>query len=265
MTTLTPEWIGLWLQEMTNEHGLELPNSYLTFDLETTSLDEEEAYIIEAGHLFVDEGKRGEPHSRLLNWPGAADADFDRSKELKLWWFIQNFYKAMGEAHRDGRGFRYVEELLRKEGADPFFVIEKYREIFSRWADSGGWFVAHNGVNYDNRIWARHFLKYLGSDFRLCADRFIDTGLILKAAGISEIRGRLWLPSKYESLGSFWHRTASELQIGAKWKLSEACKDLGISVDHNLDMSMAHTAGFDCMMTHLLLETYKKLKDTNVN
>jgi hypothetical protein len=80
----------------------------------------------------------------------------------------------------------------------------------------------------------------------------IDTGLFEKALQLD------MMLRDNETLESFYKRVIDEFGKGIYWSLDRHCvPKYHLVAKHNLDMQSAHTAGFDCKVTHLLMEEYR--------
>ena len=85
------------------------------------------------------------------------------------------------------------------------------------------------------------------SKIEITPDECIDTGAIIKAA-------RLGLtPSPTETLAEFLHRIRYN-RSRCKWNLKLSAELLDLEALHKIDMSKAHDAGYDCMVTHYVLD-----------
>jgi hypothetical protein len=237
--------------------GFTIPSTYITFDLETTGLKPHRVFITQAGHLSVTAGIPGEPFSTLLGWPktnAINQADF-REQLIE----VENDYLSRNDRYR----FSY--DLLNRDGADPLRIVELYHDTFVAHQAQGGSFATHNGAKFDTQVWQSHFRKYLDSDFCFNLERMHDTGLVEKAIGLSRRRfeqGKSeWLPHPDESRAWFYHRTINEYGHKLGWGLGDTIKKYGLDRAFNLDLDNSHTAGFDCTMTHLLVEKHRQLME----
>ena len=92
-----------------------------------------------------------------------------------------------------------------------------------------------------------HDGKRSGVDIRIEQEECLDTGSIMKAA-------RMGLtPDPTEKLHEFLRRIRY-IRSSTKWNLKVSAELLDLAALHKIDMDKAHDAGYDCMVTHYVLE-----------
>lgn len=227
--------------------GLSWPNKYLVFDTETTGLSTERDLIGQIAFLWVENGKQVRKLQAYLDWT--------RHRSVDPLWLAEKLDRTrlQFEYDSDGRpnGKRYAISFskLRDQGRDPDQVLRDALHFISHWTAKGGFFIAHNGWNFDRPILRSHFQRFLNTDYEW-GDTMFDTGITEKAIQMGEtIR-----PD--ESLQQFAHRIGHR-PSGIKWSLDKHCMPkYRLAERHQLNMDFAHEAGFDCHCTSLLFEHY---------
>jgi DNA polymerase III epsilon subunit-like protein len=133
--------------------------------------------------------------------------------------------------------------------AEQFYgiIIKLFKEIIAK--DHA--IVGHNVICFDGPF-LRSDIKQAGYDFDLNVKQYIDTGMIFKAAQIGV------MPTEKETLDGFFRRVVA-IHSRAKWNLPYTMQELGLTERLKLDLAKGHDAGFDCYMTHLLLEELRTL------
>lgn len=235
-----------WFQELAHDTGFVFPKSCIVFDVETSGLDTERDYIVQIGHLVVEDCKPREPMDIVLDWT--------RCDAVQHGGMRQRLYEVDHDFRMQGRDYKFNYNRLAEEGVDPVSVLEIYHELFTQHQNAGCHFLTHNGFRYDSKIVASHFRRYLGSTFQFDQHLMIDTGLLEKACQLN------MMLEPNESLPSFYNRIEQAIAKGVFWSLDRHCvPKYDLVRKHGLDMRKAHTAGFDCYVTHLLLEEFRSM------
>ncbi len=229
-----------WFKNM-RQLGLTFPDTYVVFDLETTGLFFDIDYIVQFGHLVVENCVPRQPIATTLDWINAPGVNLD------------HFYSRLADVIARFPGYRFNAQRIVQEGVDPLAVVQIYYDMLKDHQDAGGYFVTHNGIAYDAPMCVEHFKRFLGKDFEFNLDHIVDTGMLAKAAQIDKY------PYGNESMTSFYKRI-KDIRSKQQWKLTPICVDRYQLNDRlDLDMRGAHTAGFDCLLTHLLAERFRNL------
>lgn len=221
------------------------PNDYMVIDTETTGVVSGTDLITQLGCVLVLDGEPSET-STVLNWT--------RHPAINQQWLRERLLatKQQVEQDRDGRPtgktYHTTYESLQ-QGEDPATALREYCELIERARTDGLFVVAHNGT-FDLRFLQHHFDRFVGAKFDLGDYDMFDTGVCVKAAQAS------MAPWKEDTPRSFAARVASARLKGVFWSLDGFCmKHFGLVEKHGLDTAKAHTAGFDCTVTHLLFQS----------
>ena len=117
-------------------------------------------------------------------------------------------------------------------------------------------FVGHNLARFDSPFFTAAVSEWLAEDFVFNSGEILDTAVIEKAA-------QAGLPQQPdESMDEYFERVMRTPCAGVKYNLDQHCVEkYGLLKKYHLDMSEAHTAGFDAMLCHLLLEEFRLFSD----
>lgn len=231
------------------DNGFNLPASYIVFDCETTGLDPAHDYMVQFAHIVVENGAPREDIEVMLNWPDCPKVD-----QADLHWHINNIVSIFNKIDRP---YLFPYDRLQRDGVDPIRALQLYYQLFKTHQDNGGFFLTHNGINFDTAMVHNHFKRFLGVEFYFNPNQMIDTGLLEKAR---QCDGFDICPG--ETAAAYYDRCGGIRRRGVLWSLDKWCiPQYNLDVRNNLDMEKAHTAGFDCYVTHLLLEEFKRLAD----
>lgn len=143
-----------------------------------------------------------------------------------------------------------TDEMLQAHGREPEEIIPKVLTLVDLYRDSGCMFVGHNFASFDAHF-MHHDFKRHGFDCSFALEECIDTGVLFKAAQMG-VR-----PTPFESLAKFQTRVRNS-RSRVKWRLEIAVDILDLAKTHQLDMTAAHDAGFDCKITHLVFEELRR-------
>jgi DNA polymerase III epsilon subunit-like protein len=210
--------------------GGRLPDSYLVLDLETSgfayknphSSDGRFDVVVQIGYAVVKDRQLVDCAAHLIKRPRGT---------------------MKGEA-LEVTGI--TDDMLQERGLEPANIIPKVLELIDLYKSVNGMFVGHNIMTFDAPF-MHHDFKRAGFDVEITKEECLDTGAIIKAA-------RLGLtPSMMETLAEFQHRIRY-IRSRVKWNLEISTELLNLNELHGVDMAHAHDAGYDCRVTHLVLE-----------
>jgi DNA polymerase III epsilon subunit-like protein len=238
--TLSTDWF-----KRLQKCGFNFPDSYIVLDTESTGLKVAYDYVVQFGHLAVVDRIPRKPTATVLDWT--------RCPLISHGDFRQRLYETEHDIRTHGGCYRFSYERVAKEGIDPISVLEIYHDLFEYHQSTGSQILTHNGIRFDIQIVKHQFRRFLGSTFEFDQELVVDTGLLEKARQLD------LAPFKNESRASYYQRINAVPGKGVYWSLDKHCipmYDLGRK--YCLDMSQAHTAGFDCYITHLLMEEIRE-------
>lgn len=225
----------------------DFPSTYLVLDCETTGFSKAKDFMIDAGWAVIRDNQIVNHTSMLLNWalvPGV-DCGFIRSQ----------LQRQASDYAKQGRPHYYPWERLVAEGGHPMEVIHAYSTlIYDHIKDPNSMIVGHGLWRFDREVIDSHTQRFLqGYLLPWQHNTIIDTGLIEKAA---QIGSRPWASETLDD----WMRRVNNAFAKVKWNLEGHCvPKYRLAAQHNLDMRLMHTAGFDCVLIHLLFQKYREL------
>jgi len=237
----------------------ELPRDYFCFDLETTGFsfrfnkgaeNEEESnddLIVELGHCSVEGGYAKYYESKVLNW-----FECDLVDDAWLEWKLERCYQNMRKA---GRECHMSAKRMREEGEDPIEVLQFYRDLLEQARTDRKLFVGHNLALFDSNVFANATEEWLGDRFEIGKDEVLDTAAIEKATTCG------MEPWPDESTMDYFRRVLDRPAPGIRWHLEHCVKKYKLDRKYDLDLDNAHTAGFDAMLCHLLMEEFRAISD----
>lgn len=238
------------LQKWALELG-ELPSDYVTYDLETTGVDNGEDLIVELGHCVVIDRSSEEVHSTVLDWTKIPTVDKDWLK-FKL--------KRCSEAMlRNGRTPHMTYERMQSEGIDPLQALTEYATLFDNFKKEGLLIAGHNAVQFDNPFFEQAVCEWLNKPNWKFPTLVFDTAAVVKAT-LTQMP-----PLEGESLQQYFFRVLDRPAPCVKYNLDTYCvQQFGLMDKHpELSLADAHTAGFDAKLTHLLLEEFRNMHESN--
>lgn len=246
--------INAWGQEFATKYGNTLPKNYLCFDTEFTGSSEQIDLIMEIGHTLVEDGKVVDQLSLILNW-----YDYPAITSDWLDYKLNTMRSIIGE------GWQLLPARVRKEGINPLQALQFYYKFFQTWKNRNLPFVAQNGQNADERLLRGNFNRFLNKDFELPSDNYFDIGGIYKATQIWESSDsncanyRLaMLPHRTDDLKSYFKRVIGTKVAGIKWSLSSILEQYGLIDKHNVSPEQMHSAGFDSLCLHWIMEEFRE-------
>ena len=246
--------ISNWSKEFRARYGGSLlPESYFTFDLESSGFSRDKDFILEWGHCVVRDRKVEDRASFLVNWYDAPDsvpaAYLDRQLE-----------RIAQDMRVDGRTWRITPELLKTKGVAPSKFVPWLFDYLTEVKEQGLLFVSHNGINFDIPMILSHFKNDLGENFDFGQDQVFDTGAVEKASQMSdEIKA---MPQRGESMHAYFRRIAYCKAAGVQWNLDQHCMEKYRLVEkYNVDPSKSHTAGEDSYALYGLMEEFRALAE----
>lgn len=234
-----------WLHRFKN-YGFNFPNTYIVFDLETSGLIRTQDLAIQIGYLVVEDGV-------IVNRAYSHNLDWTVCDKVDQAWLRRQLLDTATRMHEKGSSYRFTYDGL-KAGIDPVPFLETCHTWFDKWQNEGNHFLTHNGFSLDCPMMEAHFERFCNKPFKFNTAQCIDTGLIEKSAQqpYTNIPTAASLNTLYTDIANTRSRV--------KWSLTKHCAQKYDLVNkHNLDLTKAHSADFDCYVTHLLYQEYRKL------
>lgn len=223
----------------------ELPRDYITYDIETTGVDPNVDLIVEIGYCAAIDCRAEEYHTHVLDWTQVPTVDQH--------WLRHRLDACAKHFKKAGRTYHMSFERMRKEGSHPEVVLEEYRQLFDEARQSNIMIAGHNAVQFDNDFFEQAVYEWLQRDDWTFPSLVFDTAAVLKATQLD------MPPHPEESLHDYFVRVLERPATGIAYNLDSFC------VEHfdlkskfpDIDFSSAHSAGFDAMVTHLILEEFR--------
>lgn len=238
--------------------GEPVPSDYLCFDLETTGFSfsfseygkkESECaddIIVELGHCDVTDSSADVFESTVLNWtllPEYIDTGWLKDK-LKL------VAEAMQER---GSVFHVPYSVMAGSKAHPLEALENYVSILEDALNAGKKIVGLNVLGFDRRVFADATGEWLGQAFEIPPESIVDVGIIEKARQLKI------MPKRGETLPDYLSRIRNMPVKGVRWSSDHCCEVYGLNEKYGLDDASKHSAGYDAMLCHLLMEEFKAI------
>lgn len=227
------------------------PDNYLVFDLETQGRDPESPSTLptQLGYALVADGELDEYGDYMLNWTVGPEA-------VDVAWFQATLADTQDAMARRGKPYHTTWEIIAQEGVEPVEGLRAFLDLFETCAANEWPVVAHNGYAYD-RVLLEHCWRRIGMPHVMNVEMLVDTGLMEKCFRVG------WNPPLPNSCPrERWYRRVSTARSRVKWSLDVACtEEYGLAQRHGLDLSQAHSAGHDAVVTHHLLAAMRERAD----
>jgi DNA polymerase III epsilon subunit-like protein len=239
-------WFGPHAAGVTPPKWNSYPDDYFVADTETTGVKPAEDLILEFGWHMTRGRKTADNASILINWIGHFGITYEFIKER-----TDRLRQIMAEK---GANYRYTPEMLIEHGMPAPEAIEQIYGIFMETLDRGEMIVGHNIIGYDRAMFDAMFNRFFdGKVIPWPADAMFDTGLVEKASRQNRV------PWEGDTIHA-WARRAAAPPWNVKWSLDAVCIPKYRLADRfGLQPDLAHTAAFDCLVTHKLFETYREI------
>jgi len=215
------------------------PNDYICYDLETTGLNPQDDLIWQIGHCQVIGGLPSRGYATRLNWFLHEETPQD--------WLVQKIAKHQAEMRAADRHTGCSVHAV-KQGEHPTEVLRRYTQLFAA-AQMSNVIVGHNIIRFDNNMFLCNIDRCFHATFDFDPWRVIDTAALVKAMQLGV------LPFKGEPPGDFcWRILKHHKAKGVFFSLDKYCvPTFKLASRYNLNSARMHTAGYDAMITHLLL------------
>lgn len=246
------------LYEIFDHFGQHVPDNYFCFDLETTGFSfsysergkfEKECgddIIVEIGHCDVTDSTADVFESTILNWtllPEYIDPNWLKDK-------LRFVAESMQEK---GSVFHVPYAVMHTSPAHPLETLEMYVDLLSQALDDGKKIVGLNVLGFDRRVFADATQEWLGQRFEIPPDQIVDIGIIEKARQLK------MYPKGDESFAGYLTRVRNIPAKGVRWSSDHCCQVYQLNEKYGLTDEQRHSAGYDSMICHLLLEEFKEI------
>jgi len=227
-------------------HGV--PKAALSFDLETTGFMAQDGVVWQIGFFGAGELAYGE-QNLYIKYPDEI--------------LLRNSYeigRRAGGAEKNTPAWQaaakgYLAEV-NKHGVSPEEAYAAATDVLEAVVDSNIPILGHNLFGFDIPFYERESLKY-GAPFKFPNTHVIDTAILVKSAILGIIC------EKELTHRQFYSKVRAIRAKGVKYALDTVCiPAFGLEAKYGLDVSKAHSAGFDSRVAWLLLaELYKLIAE----
>ena len=255
--------VNHWNPAFTKLYGHVFPESYLCIDTEYCGHNPKKDLIIEVGHVLVENRQVVDKLGVVLDWSNHSIVPDHWVRTA-----LRRIELKMQEA---GRHWRLTYDVMQKEGVKPEKVLDFYFKLIETATGRGLPLVAHNAFCADLKMLRGNFEGFLGRVLNVDDNMVFDTGAIEKASQAltsrdPEIRYKpgVWLPKPGETLGAYFRRIVAIRAKGIFWNTEACAKKYDLLRKHSLDPGNHHTAEFDALLIHYLMEEFRS-QITKVN
>ncbi len=255
--------INHWGPKFTKLYGHIFPESYLCIDTEYCGHNPDKDLVVEIGHVLVEDRQVVDQLSIVLDW--------SNHSVVPDYWVRTALRRIEMQMREAGKQWRLTYEVMRDEGIKPEKALDFYFNLITTILARGLPLVAHNGFYADLKMLQGNFSGFLGKQLEVNDNQLFDTGAIEKASQCIEShdpairkQAHVWVPKAGESLGSYFRRVVSARAKGVFWNTEACAKKYDLFRKYSLDPSNHHTAAFDALLVHYLMEEFRS-RITHVN
>lgn len=214
-----------------------LPCDYLVLDIETTGFSSVSNRVVSVGLCAVkdccicNDIHSGNYANVVLKWPEEVFTGCEKAIAV--------------------HGIDY--EMSQRVGVEPRQAMAMVSEAIE-WARAEGLFiVGHNLQKFDAPFLAMEFGR-AGLGTRIESREILDTAALCKAMQLA------MLPGQDESVFDYFERVMAFRAKGVYFNLERYCVErFELVQKYGVDSSCAHSSGYDCWLTHLVVQELNKL------
>jgi len=226
---------------------IEFPENYFIFDLETCGFSPRKDLIVEVGWAVVRDRQIVNCEGMLLDWT--------RMPWVDQHWLRNQLLRVERAYTEKGRAWNIPYERLADEGVEPLEGLAVMGQLLHESVLDDEWIVGHNAWGFDRRMIDGATSRFLKLKIPWKPGAIFDTGLMEKAA-------QLHRPQQPGESRDEWYGRVSANRASIQWNLDGHCVQKYKLVERfNLDLSEMHQAGFDCIFTHCLFETFRQIAE----
>lgn len=225
-----------------------LPHNYIVFDIETSGFSPQEDVIVEFGWAIVQDHQATDYGGVMLDW-----SQFDPDNANFHEWLRWRLAKTAADCAKQGRHYHFTYDRLKAEGVHPLAAVRDFSELLKAFLSTNAYLVGHGAWKFDRVRIDNITEQFLGYKLPWDNSPLFDTGLVEKACQLNKV------PCDSETLNE-WYQRVNGQWSKKKWNLDGHCASkYNLAERFNLDLRYSHTAGFDCLLTHSLAETYRQI------
>jgi len=216
-----------------------LPCNYLVLDIETTGFSSTKNRVVSIGLCAVQnceiahELHEGDSSNMILKWPIEVFDGCDKAIEIH------------------GIDYHKSQEL----GLEPADAMGILAESIAWARDNNMYIVGHNMLKFDAPFIGME-MQRAGLDTRIEGNEVIDTAALCKSMQLHI------LPGLDETVMGYFQRVMAIRAKGIFFNLDRYCVErFGMIEKYGVDPQSAHDSGYDCWLTHLVLQELNKMLD----
>ena len=222
--------IGGWV----NNH---LPCDYLVLDVETTGFSSVDNRVASVGFCavkgceVVQDIHSGQSANIIIKWPAETFVGCEKAIEI--------------------HGIDY--DKSQRDGVEPATAMMILSDAIE-WARSQGMYiVGHNLLKFDMPFLGMEMSR-AGINNRIKCQEVVDTHALVKAMQLG------MLPGDDESVSDYFNRVMNFRAKGVFSNLEHYCIDrFELRQKYGVDSTSAHDSGYDCWLTHLVLQELNEM------
>ena len=229
------------LSQVGNWEADYLPCNYLVLDIETTGFSSTKNRVVSIGLCAVqdceitNELHDGDSSNMILKWPQKTFDGCDKAIEI--------------------HGIDYHKS--QEQGIDPADAMGILAEAIAWAREHKMYIVGHNMLKFDAPFIGME-MQRAGLATRIEGGEVVDTAALVKAMQLSV------LPGLDETVLGYFERVMNIRAKGVFFNLDRYCVErFGLIEKYAVDPHSAHNSGYDCWLTHLVLQELNKMLDTD--
>lgn len=245
---------GAWLRMACRLMG-EFPSDVLVLDVETTGLRVSDDLVTEYGYALVEDGKLVKSGGVVIDWVSGYPDEWVEKLAARLATTKEHVEFRGGVA--TGNTYNMSLSKMREEGYPAAEAFQILYDLIRTCTEGGFGFVGHNGLRIDQPMIDASFQETLGPGCRFvpAPGTYHDTMALEKAVQTTpQIKpGENW--DEFIRRGYYLGGTKVMCNLA-----NHCARKYDLHRKHNLDMSKAHNAEFDAVLTHHLFEEFREIK-----
>ena len=240
-----------WPRWFRDHFGDEVPQTYATFDTETTGFSFDKDVIWNIAHVLVVDGKIENQLDLVLDWTN--------HKVVPGHWIQDRLNRQRQDMVLKGLKAPRAWERMKAEGKPPEEVLSFYNTFFRKLMADGVPLVSHNGYAFDEKMLAHNFAGFsISADFKINDSMWdtvaIEKGNLIMAAGMDYKR---FLPQTGETMRRWCLRVKHANTPGIKPRIDDIVARYGFEAKYGLTQAALHGALSDSRCIHYLIEEYR--------
>jgi len=224
------------------------PDDYVVFDNETTGTQvaSPATFITQFGYAIVKGRRCVDNFAVVLNWSLGLEA-------IPVERYCRMIADVTSGMAARGSQYQVSWRMIVDQGVEPLAALDGFRAILEDAQQAGLPLVGHNAYAFD-RVLNEHAFRRYDMPFKFDVENLIDTGILEKCRRLGYSPPVPGACSRED-----WFDRVSRKVASVKWSLANACvPEYGLLERLGGETSRAHDAGFDCLLTHHLLEAMRE-------